>query len=88
LKALELKPLVEKQQLIREYLEKAGARGGLTEAEISALGIVYAAYVVFPESPDGSLQRTWLVENWNKWVWPAGDVNDAFVRRPLDASEL
>ena len=51
LKALELKPLVEKQQLIREYLEKAGARGGLTELEISALGVIYAANeALFPTS--------------------------------------
>jgi hypothetical protein len=51
LKALELKPLVEKQQLIREYLEKAGARGGLTDSEISALGVIYAANeALFPTS--------------------------------------
>jgi hypothetical protein len=45
-------------------------------------------YVVFPASPVGYLQRSWLIENWNKWVWPNGDVSDALVRGPLDASEL
>lgn len=30
----------------------------------------------------------WLVENWNKWVWPEGDVNDVSVREGLSASEL
>jgi len=51
LKAIELKPLVEKQQLVREYLEKASARGGLTELELSTLGVMYAANeVLFPTS--------------------------------------
>ncbi|WP_156373513.1 DUF637 domain-containing protein [Pseudorhodoferax sp. Leaf267] len=43
LKTQEIKPLVESQKIIRDYLESAGARGGLTETEIVALGILYAA---------------------------------------------
>ena len=45
-------------------------------------------YVVFPESPDGNLRRNWLIENWNKWVWPDGNITDVLIGGPLDASEL
>lgn len=51
LEKLELEPLVEKQALIKEYLEQAGGRGGLSEGEIITLGIMYAANeVLFPTS--------------------------------------
>ncbi len=51
LEKLEVKTLVEKRDLISKYLEEAGARGGLTDTEIAALGILYAAnQTLFPTS--------------------------------------
>lgn len=49
LQALEVKPLVQSQQAIREYLDSAAARGGLTEPEIAVLAGLYVANeVLFP----------------------------------------
>lgn len=45
-------------------------------------------YVVFPDTVCKVLTKNWLIENWNKWVWPEGNVNDVWVREPLDALEI
>ncbi|MBS0342777.1 MAG: DUF637 domain-containing protein, partial [Proteobacteria bacterium] len=48
---LEIDQLVQKQQLIRDYLDGVAARGGFTDAEIAALGVIYAANeALFPTS--------------------------------------
>lgn len=30
----------------------------------------------------------WLIENWHKWVWPTGNINDVFIRHNLKADDL
>jgi hypothetical protein len=51
LQKLEVKTLVEKKELIADYLNKAGQRGGLTEGEIVVLAAIYAANeALFPTS--------------------------------------
>ena len=50
-------------------------------------------YVVFPAECNVSdssigLRKKWLVENWNKWVWPEGSVNEVWLRSALTAAEL
>jgi filamentous hemagglutinin len=51
LEKIEIKPLVDKQKEIAKFLDDAAARGGLTEAEIVALGTIYAANAaLFPTS--------------------------------------
>ncbi|HVI39745.1 MAG TPA: hypothetical protein VM577_03720, partial [Anaerovoracaceae bacterium] len=51
LEKLEIKPMVEMQDAIRDYLNQAATRGGLTDAEIAVLGALYAANeVLFPTS--------------------------------------
>jgi hypothetical protein len=43
-------------------------------------------YVLFPPESKGDggvgLQRGWLVENWKKWVYPDGSVDEAWIRSP------
>lgn len=48
-------------------------------------------YQAFPEEATNEhdfVSSAWLIQNWNKWVWPGGDVNDVLVREPLNAFEL
>jgi hypothetical protein len=44
-------------------------------------------YVVFPQT-DGVILRDWLIDNWNEWVWPDGDVSNVLFCSRLDASDL
>jgi hypothetical protein len=45
--------------------------------------------VVFPEETTSyQLSTKWLIDNWQKWVWPEGDVNGVEIREPLDAKEI
>lgn len=50
-------------------------------------------YVVFPKESQISsdklaLSKEWLIQNWTKWVWPDGDVNDVWVSDSLEVSEV
>ncbi|KAK45804.1 hypothetical protein BG58_15490 [Caballeronia jiangsuensis] len=46
-------------------------------------------YVVFPsEASTDCLSARWLIENWQHWVWPDGDVNDVEVCAPLEALDI
>lgn len=46
------------------------------------------SFVVFPDEVCNKLSNRWLIENWNKWIFPEGGVKDVLVREPLQASEL
>jgi hypothetical protein len=44
---------------------------------------VYGLMVVSGyKSGSVGLQRGWLVENWKKWVYPDGSVDEAWIRSP------
>jgi hypothetical protein len=48
-------------------------------------------YQVLPPdaSPSGHfVATTWLIDNWNRWVWPDGNVEDVWIRMELTAAEL
>lgn len=46
-------------------------------------------YVVFPQDTASyRLSTRWLIENWQHWVWPNGDVSQVEVHEPLDALEI
>jgi Immunity protein 45 len=43
-------------------------------------------YVVFPKgTAPYQLSTRWLIDNWQRWVWPEGDVSLVEVHEPLDA---
>ena len=48
------------------------------------------AYVLFPREvhAPGALTGDWLIKNWSKWVCHDGNVNDVWVREPLNAMVL
>lgn len=75
LEKLESKTLVEKRDAIARYLDEAAAKGGLSESEIAALGLIYAANAtLFPTSVlDVTLGA-------GKAVGKAGDLIKAGVR--------
>ena len=48
-------------------------------------------YQMFPDectNDEGFLDVKWLIKNWNKWVWPEGNVNEVMVCEGLDVSDL
>lgn len=46
-------------------------------------------YQKFPELDiQVEIKATWLLDNWNKWVWPEGDVNDVWIHDTLQANDL
>jgi hypothetical protein len=46
-------------------------------------------YVVFPsETASYKVSIRWLIDNWQLWVWPDGDVNEVEIHQPLDALEI
>jgi hypothetical protein len=50
-------------------------------------------FVAFPNEcmlDDKSIafSRDWLIQNWTKWVWPEGDINDVLFCERLDVHDL
>ncbi|MFM0393910.1 Imm45 family immunity protein [Paraburkholderia phytofirmans] len=46
-------------------------------------------YVVFPkETSPYHVSTRWLIDNWQLWVWPDGDVHEVEVHEPLNALEI
>jgi len=76
--------------MVSGYPESGQRLGATSLITITGYCAGINAYVVFPEEVQSfsNLSATWLIANWNKWVWPEGDVNDVFVREPLNAIEL
>lgn len=63
------------------------AAAGLITITGSKAGI--NCYVTLPEEArESGLSTSWLIDNWQMWVCPEGNINDVWVRSPLNASEL
>ena len=46
-------------------------------------------YVLLPcENVSGDLETKWLLENWQQWVWPGGNVEDVEIREALAVEDL
>jgi len=46
-------------------------------------------YQKFPESEVNSeIGADWLIQNWSKWVWPEGNVNDVLIHEVLQVNDL
>lgn len=46
-------------------------------------------YVQFPkECIENGLSKDWLVKNWNKWVWPEGNIDDVLIHEALKPCDL
>jgi hypothetical protein len=48
-------------------------------------------YVEFPleaYSPGPGISKTWLIDNWCKWVCPQGDPREALVRAEINANDI
>ena len=46
-------------------------------------------YQKFPESEVNlDIPADWLIQNWNKWVWPEGNVDDVLIHEALKPSDL
>lgn len=47
------------------------------------------AYVTFPsEKTKNGLNRQWLIDNWQNWVWPECDVSEVLVCAQLSYLDL
>lgn len=42
----------------------------------------------YQKFPVSSISTDWLIENWTKWVWPEGTVDDVFIRAQLQYHEI
>lgn len=46
-------------------------------------------YVVFPkEASPYQVSTRWLIDNWQLWVWPDGDVTEVEIRESLNALDI
>lgn len=46
-------------------------------------------YQKFPElEVNQDIPAIWLIDNWNKWVWPEGDVNEVWIHEVLQVNDL
>jgi hypothetical protein len=47
---------------------------------------------IFPEESSGNssigLSRKWIVDKWNYWVYPDGDVNSVWIRNPSKINSM
>ena len=72
--------------MVCEAPDKSGRLGLMA---ISGYKAGINCYVVFPEeAAPYQLLTKWLIDNWQKWVWPGGDVNEVMVRDPFEAQEI
>jgi len=72
--------------MVCEAPDKSGRLGLMT---ISGYKAGINCYVAFPEqAAQHQLSRKWLIDNWQKWIWPGGDVHEVVVREPLSAHEI
>lgn len=37
---------------------------------------------------EDTLAADWLITNWNEWIWPEGDVNQVFIHKVLQVTDL
>ncbi|MCA8263704.1 Imm45 family immunity protein [Burkholderia multivorans] len=76
-------------RVVMMVCEAPNQMGRLGLMAISGYKAGINCYVVFPEhSGSDCISIQWLIENWQMWVWPEGDVNEVEVREPLNALEI
>lgn len=76
--------------MVSGYPDDGHRLSGVSLITITGYKAGINAFVVFPKEVRsfGSLTSDWLIKNWTKWVCPDGDVNDVWVREPLQVSEI
>lgn len=76
--------------MVSGYPDEGNRLGSASLMTITGYNAGVNPYVLFPPEVRefGALNARWLIDNWNKWVWPEGNVNDVLVRESLTAAEL
>jgi Immunity protein 45 len=76
-------------RVVMMICEAPGKTGQLGLMAVTGYKSGINCYVVFPEQPTSDcISNQWLIDNWQLWVWPGGDVNEVEVRDSLDAMEI